>query len=604
MLEHRVRAEPLGARKTPTKGPNRRTDPPPRSSRPVTRIQPRVASHRPFVLLVVMALCAAALISRLAFWQVMQHGSLAAQAAAEHATMAYKPPMRGRIYDDKGNPLAADITMNIVYGVPRDIKDPAKTAAAVAPVLGLAKKNVQQAITGDGLYVPLADHVNQATSQKLEQLAVPGVGLDPEIVRDYPDGSAAGQVLGYVNANDQGNYGLEGYYNSLLAGKAGVRSVLRDTAGNSVRISSAPSSAPHAGGDLHLTLDPMVQNLVEDELHKAVQLHRADGGTIIVEDPRNGHILGMASTPGYNPNHYNTVSDYSRFINPAISDTYEPGSTFKIITMAAGLDTHVITPRSAFDDTGTFMIDGVAIHNWNLSGFGWETMTQVLQHSANVGASWVANRLGVSRFYKYIHRFRFGQPTGIGLSGEVPGQVWVPGQKEWNIVTLYTNSYGQGLTVTPLQLVRAVGAVANHGLMMKPQLVHSIVYDGRVIVHKPVALGQVVTPRTAHTLTDMLVHSAIDGEASLALVKGYNIAAKTGTANIAGTNGQYLQGVTIASTIGYAPAFQPRFVILAIINHPRDTIWGSMVAAPVLHDLFQELFMYYHIPPSPNAIYR
>jgi cell division protein FtsI/penicillin-binding protein 2 len=246
----------------------------------------------------------------------------------------------------------------------------------------------------------------------------------------------------------------------------------------------------------------------------------------------------------------------------------------------------------------------VAIHNWNLQGNGWETMTQVLQHSANVGASWVANHLGASQFYKYIRRFRIGQPTGIGLSGEARGQVWFPGQKPWTIVNLYTNSYGQGLTVTPLQLVRAVGAVANHGVMMKPQIVHSIVYKGHVIVHKPVAVGRVISPTSAHTLSDMLVHSAIDGEASLALVKGYNIAAKTGTANVAGPNGKYLPGVTIASTIGYAPAYNPRFVILAVINHPRDTPWGSMAAAPILHDLFQELFMYYHIPPSSNPVTR
>lgn len=605
MLERRVRAEAAGAqKKTTLEGYKRPANARPRSIRPVTRAQPRVASYRPLVLLVIMVLCSAALVSRLAFWQVMQHGRLAAQTAAEHAAMAYQAPLRGRIYDDRGDPLATDITMNTVYAVPRDIKDPARTAAEVAPVLGLSVKSVQDAMTGDSLYVPLAYRVNQATSKKLQQLALSGVGLEPQIVRDYPDGSEAGQVLGYVNANNQGNYGLEGHYNSLLAGKAGLRSVLRDTAGNTVRISSAPSTAAHAGGDLHLTLDPMVQNLVENELHRAVQKHRADSGTVIVEDPRNGRILAMASTPGYDPNQYNTVTDYSRFINPAISDTYEPGSTFKIITMAAGLDTHVITPRSAFDDTGIFMVDGTALHNWNDLGNGWENMTQVLQHSANVGASWVANRLGISRFYTYIHRFRIGQPTHIGLSGEVPGQVWLPGQKEWNIVTLYTNSFGQGLTVTPLQLVQAVGAVANHGRMMKPQIVHSIVYDGHIIQKKPVSLGQVITPRTSYELTNMLVHSAIDGEASFALVKGYNIAAKTGTANVAGSNGQYLQGVTIASTIGYAPAFHPRFLVLAIIRHPRDQPWGSTVAAPILHDLFQELFMYYHIPPSPNAINR
>lgn len=603
MLEHRVRNAPLGVRKVSAGTARAKpSSAPSRALRSAARVQPALTSTRPLLLLIVMMLCAGGLVSRLVFWQVMQHGKLSAEAVAEHATMAYQPPVRGRIFDSHGNPLATDVTMNTVYAVPSEVKDPAHTAALVAPILGLPVKNIEQAISGGGLYVPLANRVNMAASQRLQNLALPGIGLDSQIVRDYPEGSIAGQVLGYVDTNNQGNYGLEGHYNEILAGKAGLRSVLRDTAGNEVRISSAPPSTPHAGADLHLTLDPLVQNLVEDELHKAVQQHRADSGTIIVMDPRTGYILGMASAPGYDPNHYNTVPNYSRFMNPAISDTYEPGSTFKIITMAAGLDTHTITPQTAFDDTGTFTIAGVKIHNWNMSGFGWETMTQVLQHSANVGASWVANHLGTTQFYTYIRRFRLGQPTGIGLSGEAAGQVWFPGQKAWTIVNLYTNSYGQGLTVTPLQLVRAVGAVANHGMMMKPQIVHSIVYKGHVIVHQPVAVGRVVSPATAHTLSDMLVHSAIDGEASLALVKGYNIAAKTGTANVAGPNGQYLPGVTIASTIGYAPAFHPRFVILAVINHPRDTPWGSIAAAPVLHDLFQELFMYYHIPPSATVI--
>lgn len=613
MLEHRVRkASPSNSRgsawglRTTSTGTARAkpTSAPPRALPTAARAQPALASNRPLLLLIVMTLCAGGLVSRLVFWQVLQHGTLSAEAISEHATMAYQPPLRGRIFDSQGNPLATDVNMDTVYAVPSEIKNPARTAALVAPILGLPAKNIELAISAGGLYVPLANRVSIATGQKLQNLALPGIGLDAAVVRDYPEGSIAGQVLGYVDANNHGNYGLEGYYNGILAGKAGLRSILRDSTGHEVRISSAPPSPPHAGADLHLTLDPMVQNLVEDELHKAVQQHHADSGTIIVMDPRTGYILGMASTPGYNPNHYSSITNYSRFMNPAISDTYEPGSTFKIITMAAGLDTHTITPQTAFDDTGTFTIDGVKIHNWNMAGFGWETMTQVLQHSANVGASWVANHLGTTQFYKYIRRFRIGQSTGIGLSGEATGQVWFPNQKPWTIVSLYTNSYGQGLTVTPLQLVRAVDAVANHGVMMKPQIVRSIVYKGRVIVHNPVALGRVISPASAHTLSDMLVHSAIDGEASLAMVKGYNIAAKTGTANVAGPNGQYIPGVTIASTIGYAPAFHPRFEILAVINHPRDTPWGSMAAAPILHDLFQELFMYYHVPPSANPISR
>jgi cell division protein FtsI/penicillin-binding protein 2 len=272
--------------------------------------------------------------------------------------------------------------------------------------------------------------------------------------------------------------------------------------------------------------------------------------------------------------------------------------------MAAGLDSGVITPETSLYDNGTFTVDGTAIHNWNRSGFGEENMTQVLQHSANVGASFVAGRLGTDRFYTYLHRFHFGRPTGVDLPGESGGDLPLPGDKTWTILNLYTNSFGQGLTMTPLQLVSAVQAVANHGVMMRPQIVRRIVYDGRIILRPPVSEGHVISARTSHTLTDMLLHSAIDGEAQLALVKGYNIAAKTGTANIAAPGGGYLSNTTIASTIAYAPAFHPRLLILVKIDRPRDTIWGSEAAAPVVHNLFQELFMYYHIPPNPHALYK
>ncbi|HEX6510313.1 MAG TPA: penicillin-binding protein 2, partial [Chloroflexota bacterium] len=343
--------------------------------------------------------------------------------------------------------------------------------------------------------------------------------------------------------------------------------------------------------------------LAEDELAKAVKAHHADSGTAIIMDPRTGYVLAMANSPGYDLNKYNTVPYQDLFRNAAVEDQYEPGSTFKIVTMAAGLESHVITPQTSFFDNGSFVVTpDFTVHNWNMSGFGQETMTQVLQHSANVGASWVAQRLGTARFYHYAQAFKIGQPTGIDLPDESPGSLPLPGGKTWTIDNLFTNSYGQGLAVTPIQMIRAVAAVANGGVLMKPQIVKSMDYNGRVIDHPPVSQGRAISPQTAHTLTDMLVHSAIGGEASLGLVKGYNIAAKTGTANIAGSNGHYIPGATIASIVGYAPAYHPRFVALVIIRHPRDTPWGSMAAAPVLHNLFQELFMHYHIPPTSHAV--
>lgn len=582
-----------------------------RAQRPKTAVvRPRAGERaqtpsresRPLVVLIVMVLVASGLMARLVFWQVMQHATLTRRANVEHAGLYVQPPIRGLIYDSSGAPLATDVTQNLVYAFPKQIKDPGRTASLLAPVLSLASGHLFDLFTGDNPSLLLASNVSSKVSRKIVNLALPGIVLGPQIKRYYPQGTVASQVLGYADTANAGQYGVEQYYDRYLSGQAGVRSVLRDTAGNNIHVGPAVSPS-HDGANLHLTLDKTVQGLVEDELHKAIKAHHADSGTIIVMDPHTGYILGMASAPSFDANHYGAVTDTSVFRNPAVQDQYEPGSTFKIITMAAGLNSHVITPASSFDDTGSFVVTPqFTVHNWNMSGFGLENMTQVLQHSANVGASWVAQRLGTTRFYQYLKAFRLGQPTGVDLANEAPGTVPLPGDRLWTIDNLFTNSYGQGLAVTPIQMAHAVAAVANGGILMKPQIVQSMDAGGSVHRNLPVSEGRVISPQTAHTLTTMLVHSAVGGEAAQALIKGYNIAAKTGTANIAGSDGHYIAGATIASIVGYAPAFHPRFVVLVIIRHPRDTLYGSIAAAPVMHDLFSELFMRYNIPPIANAV--
>lgn len=565
----------------------------------------RPSALRPFLLLSVMLLFAAGLAARLTFWQVLEHGKLTAIQASEQTSFNVQTAMRGQILDDRGNMLVTDVNQYRVLAAPWLVKNPHRTAALLAPVVGESSEDIDRLLTPNRERIPveLSPPVSVGQGQRIRNLALPGIMLDAKITRVYPRGTEASQVLGFTDNTLQGQAGLEQYYNQLLSGTAGLRSVLRDTAGNDVRVGGQSSVPSHNGAELHLALDNTVQGLVEDALAKAVKQHSATGGSIIVMDPRTGYILGMSSRPTFNPNKVASATDpHALYVNPITQDTYEPGSTMKILTMAAGLDSGVITPQTSFDDTGAFPVADTVIHNWNNGGFGMENMTQVLQHSANVGASFVAQRLGTQRFYTYVKRFHLGQPTGIDLPGEAAGDVPLPGDKSWSIVNLYTNSYGQGLAMTPIQLTTAVGAVANGGVMMRPQLVRKIVYDGRIIPRPPVSEGRVISARTAHTLTNMLVHSAIDGEASEALVSGYNIAAKTGTANVAGPNGQYLNNVTIASIVGYAPAYHPRFLILVKIDHPRDQPWGSTVAAPVMHDLFQELFMYYHIPPNPHAI--
>ncbi len=565
------------------------------------------STRRPLLLLMVFIIVSGGLISRLVFWQVLQHARLAEEALAQHAAMVVQPTLRGRIFASDGTPLATDVTRDLLYAVPREISDPGQEALELAPILNLSVNTLDGILGNHANYAQLSPGVTAAQAQKIKQLGLAGIVLQPVIARSYPEGETAAQVLGYYGANGKGNYGLEQYYDSLLSGIAPLSTVLHGIPSSDVHPSTDTTSSSQNGADLYLSLDSFVQNAAETEIAKAVKVHSADSGSIIVMDPHTGRILGMASTPTYDPNQYaRWGNDESRFLNPAVSWDYEPGSTFKIMTMAAGIDSGVITPNTAFEDTGVWRVGTTTLHNWNNLGNGWETMTQVLQHSANVGASFVSSRLGVTRFYAYLKRFGIGQPTGVDLSGEESGMLPLPGDKTWTIVNQFTNSFGQGLSTTPLQMMRAVAAVANGGVMMQPQLVTRIDYRGKVVDVPPVSQGRVISAQSAHTVTDMLVHSAIAGEAQYALIKGYNIAAKTGTANIA-DDGGYINGVagaTIASTIAWAPAFHPRFLALVILNRPHDQPWGSTTAAPVIHDLFQDLFMYYHIPPSPHALYR
>lgn len=559
---------------------------------------------RPFVLLSVMALCTAGLVARLGYWQVMQHGHLTALAAVEEDPLSIQTALRGQIFDASGNTLATDVTKYLVYAAPKQIKDPTRTASLMAPVLQMPPRALYALCTGNQTLELLGTPISSRDAQTVSRLGLPGIILNPVPRRTYPMGRTAAQVLGFTNLDLKGQYGVEGQYDRVLAGTAGLRSVLKDTSGNDIHLSSQPPSPAQNGGDLYLTIDSNVQGVVQDELNKAVKSTGSIAGTAIVMDPRTGYLLGMASTPSFDPNHYSRFSP-TTFSNPAIQWMYEPGSTMKVLTMAAGLDAGAITPESALDDTGRFDAGGgTIIRNWSDTGFGYENMTQVLRHSANVGASWVAQRLGADRFYSYMKRFQLDRPTDVDLQGEETGLVPMPGTKGWSIVNLYTNSFGQGLLISPLRLLESIGAVANDGVMVQPQIVQREVYRGKVIDHPPIVAGRPITAATAHTLTTMLVNSAVDGEAALALVRGYDIAAKTGTANIADGRGSYLKNQTIASVIGYAPAKTPRFIVLVVLNRPKTSIWGSMTAAPVLHNIMRDLFSYYRVPPSPHAIYR
>ena len=421
--------------------------------------------------------------------------------------------------------------------------------------------------------------------------------------RTYPLGMLAAHVVGFYSQSGAGQYGVEGYYEELLRGAPGRRLSSSAPFGSEAGEATWVLQPAEPGADLVLTLDGAVQHIVERELELALAEYGAASGSIIVMDPSTGAILAMASRPTYDSNHYQQFHSPSQdaYANPAISMLYEPGSTFKVVTLAGALDAGVITPASQFYDSGSVEYGGVEIKNWNEKGHGQSDMTDLIAHSSNVGAVWVGTTMGRDLFYEYVSAFGFGTPTGVDLWGEVGGLVLEPSSQAWYPSSLATNAYGQGIAVTPLQLVTAVSAIVNGGLLMQPYVVQEIHTDSGIERVEPKVVRRVVREETARTLVAMLAEASKRSESKMHIVEGYEIAGKTGTASIPLEGGGYHDELTIASYVGFGPVEDPRFVILVKIDHPTLEPWGSLVAAPVFRSVASELFRYYHIPPTTTT---
>jgi cell division protein FtsI (penicillin-binding protein 3) len=395
-------------------------------------------------------------------------------------------------------------------------------------------------------------------------------------------------LLGFVGADSQGYYGVEGFYNDLLAGRpiVGIE--------RTVPFEAALDPDPDKGADLTLTIDREIQAAVEQTLRAALEANGAPSGTILVMDPQTGEILGLASWPTYDPNDYISAPEASR-TNPAISDQYEPGSVFKVLTMAAALESGAVTPQTTYVDNGALEMGGAVIRNWNGGAWGPQDMTGLLQHSLNVGAATITQMMGPTNFYNYLTAFGIGHVTNVDLEAEASGRLKRPGDPDWYESDLGTNSFGQGVAVTSVQLLTAVSAVANRGEMMQPHVLLAV-DDGGVHRTQPTVLGRPISEATALTLSEMLANS-LEQEASNALVPGYRIAGKTGTAQIP-IPGGYDPEATIASFIGWGPVDDPQFIVLVKIDRPQSAPWGSVVAAPVFSQLAQRLVVLLEIPPD------
>jgi cell division protein FtsI/penicillin-binding protein 2 len=547
----------------------------------------------------------AVILTRLVQYQVFDHEQLETQAIDQRIYTRELVPPRGYIVDLNGHVLA----MNVIHWdisvspalVTTQAKERRQLANDLATLLELPMDVVSATLNSSELWVPLATHVDYQAGEAVEDLGADGIMCEPQFHRFYPERDLVAHAVGIVNETGTGYYGVEGYSNIILRGSNGYRIVERNPVGDELPLLPLSESLPEPGTSLRLTLDRSIQYIAQQELRRALEQFSADSGTVLIMEPRTGAILALVSLPTYDPNNY-ADADPHLLDDPSVSMMWEPGSIFKIITWAAGLDSGTISPGTTFYDEGALEVGGRVIRNWDRKGYGMVTMRDGLVKSLNTVASFVSTSMGKERFYTYLRRFGFGTLTDVDLAGEGPGMMKLPGDSDWFPSEQGTNSFGQGIAVTPMQMIVAVSAVANEGMLMKPHIVHQYVAPGaegeepRIIHVDPMVVRRAVSTQTAETLTQLLVDVVTEG-ATKAQVPGYRIAGKTGTAQIPTAYG-YHPTDTIASFVGFAPADDPQFIVLVKLDRPRESPWGSQTAAPTFRAIAERLFVYLQIPPD------
>ena len=554
------------------------------------------------------ALCTMGLVIRLWYLQVYQHESFVQQAQNAHWDQETVTAPRGSILDSEGNPLALSLASWEVTVDPSEFTKPEQRENAVrvlAAVSGFSSEDLESTIdNGSGNPVLAIPHLDYERGKLLAATQLPGVTLQENSKRTYPEGSLAAPLIGFLGRDGAGLTGLEADLNPELAGTPGSLVFERDSVGNPIPLGYRATTNPEEGHDIVLTVDRYVQRVIERELDEAMTRHEAEGGTIIVMDPRTGGILAMASRPTFDLQNLSLADEEALALvrNRAVTDLYEPGSTFKVLTMAAAINEGLVTPETTYVDAGPVMKYGYTIDTWDGNHWGKESMADLLMHSNNVGAVWLSDQLGQDIFYKYVNAYGFGKPTNVGLSGEANGQVRMPDNPNWSPIDLATNAFGQGLSVTPLQLVTAVSGVINDGVLMKPQLVKGLVGADGMQTIQPQIVRRLVSSETSRQIRSMMRVVAEDGPSKLATVPGFHVGGKTGTATIPGPDGKYLEDATIASIVGFFPYENPRAVVLVKIDHPKDSPWGGQIASPIFSNIARELLIYWRIPPSDGAL--
>lgn len=546
---------------------------------------------------------------RLGNLQVVQSHELATMANDEIKQSITVAPQRGTIRDRAGNVLALDVDRESLFAVPRDInqQNAPRLALMLAGLLGKPAPELLAVLQDkERSWVTLKRWLDPEIAAQVQKLASdePGLRLMYEPRRVYPQGNLAAHTIGAVNFEGIGISGVEGYYNTELVGVTGTITAEVDARRNPIWIAPQESKPASNGADLQLTIDPLIQHLAETELKKAVDQHQADGGTVIVIEPQTGAIRGIASYPTFDPNRYNDYKPEMYNQNPAISGLYEPGSTFKLVTVAAGLQSHAFTPATTVEDGGSIDRYGWSLHNWNSGGHGAITPADMLYYSSNVGALQFNEMTGKDKFYAMVNAFGYGKATGVDMAGEGEGIVKDPNAESWSPLDLDTNAFGQAISVTPLQQVRMIAAIGNDGKLMKPYIVDKTCHADNCTTTQPQQTGQPIDAEVAQTIREMIVKSAngyvnASKPDTLWLVPGYAIGAKTGTSQIPDGHGGYGDG-TIGSVAGLAPIDHPRYAILVKIDYPKDDQFGVATALPVYRKIVEQLMRYERIAPDPT----
>jgi len=550
---------------------------------------------RVLVLAALLAVAFGGLTGRLAWLQVVKRAELAQLAERQYSRTVVLHAQRGAIVDRHGTPLATSTPTESLFVQPRAVADPARLAGRLAPIIGVSPAEAHQALTSARPFVWLRRKLPPAVAAEVRALREPGLGFLPEPLRLYPNRELAAHVVGFEGV-EGGLEGVERAFDAELAGTPGKAVVGRDALGREVT-SQRVLRAPKPGHGVVLTLDRTIQYVAEREIDAAYRRTGARAAMAVVLEPRTGDVLALAIRPTFNPNTFLEAPTKDAWRNRAITDPFEPGSTFKVILAAAALEEGVVRPDDQiYAENGAITLAKTTIRDWKK--YGWLTFSEVLQYSSNVGSIKVGLQLGRERYYRYMSAFGFGVSTGLGLPGESRGQLRDP--TRWSLLSLPTLSLGQEVSVTALQMVAAFGAIANGGTLMQPRLVRATFdADGREARRfQPRAVRQVVSPATARTLTRILVKAVEAGTGHNAAIPGYEVAGKTGTAQkLDPTTGRYSRAPGVLSFVGWAPADEPRFVMLVMLDEPKNEQWGSEAAAPVFGAIGREILRYFEVAP-------